>query len=375
MGLLLLAVITSFAVVLLSTPSVIRVAFLKRLFDEPGDARKLHKRVTPTIGGIMIFAGTIFAFSLWFPWNHENQEQLQAWVREFQFIVATSLILFFVGIKDDIIGTAPIKKLVAQIIVALMLVLMAEIRIRSLHGLFGVQQIPLWASIFLSLFTIIVVTNSFNLIDGVDGLASGVGLIGAVCFGVLFYMGGDLMMSILAFALAGSLAAFLVFNFSPAKIFMGDSGSLTIGLFMSILAIRYVEFKPVATSPEWLMCTTNPVVVMALLAYALTDTLRIFIYRAMKGLSPFSADRNHLHHLLVDSGFSHPGAVISIYVSMCIVIAVAILTSPLDNTLGFAITGGTVVVFIFIPVLIKRRFVKKNGNQSKTRRLDPMEAA
>src|ERR1041385_2487938 len=190
---LLLTLLTSFLVVLLATPALIKVAFLKRLFDEPGDARKLHKRVVPTIGGIIIFAATLFAFSLWFPFDHPEMELLKRWIQDFQFIVCCMLILFFVGIKDDIIGTAPIKKLAAHITVGMILVLMAEVRIRSLHGLFTATDIPLWASIFLSLFTYIVVVNAFNLIDGVDGLAAGVGLIGGLAFGVLFTLGGDIV--------------------------------------------------------------------------------------------------------------------------------------------------------------------------------------
>lgn len=372
---LLLTLLTSFLVVLLATPSLIKVAFLKRLFDEPGDARKLHKRVVPTIGGIIIFAATMFAFALWFPNDQKDAEILKEWIKDFQFIVACMLILFFVGVKDDIIGTAPIKKLAAHIIVGMILVLMAGIRIQSLHGLFGVDVIPLWASIFLSLFTYIVTVNAFNLIDGVDGLAAGVGLIGSFTFGISFALGGDLVMGMLAFALAGSLAAFLFFNFSPAKIFMGDSGSMTIGLIMAVMAIKFVEFKPVDVSFPLITGLFTPVVAMSIIAYALTDTLRIFVWRAVRGVSPFSADRNHLHHLLIDSGMSQAKTVISIYLSNIAVIAVAVATRNLPLTISFSITAGFVVVLATIPWLKKRHFLKKKALQNQTRTLNPMEAA
>src|SRR4051812_19770970 len=230
MEFLILIFVTSFFVVLLATPALIRVAILKRLFDAPGDTRKLHTRMIPTIGGIIIFAGTLFSFSMWFPGQklHDTISLYKA-MDDYKFIVSTLLIMFFVGVKDDIIGTAPVKKLVAHVLVGLILVLMAEIRISSLHGIFGIYEIPQWASIFLSLFTYIVVVNAFNLIDGIDGLASGVGFIAATSFGTWFALAGDPVMAGLAFALSGSLLAFLIFNFSPAKIFMGDSGSLTIG--------------------------------------------------------------------------------------------------------------------------------------------------
>jgi UDP-GlcNAc:undecaprenyl-phosphate GlcNAc-1-phosphate transferase len=372
---LILAVITAFCVVLFATPALIKVAFLKRLFDEPGEARKLHKRVVPTIGGIIIFAATLFACALWFPYDVLATDQLSSGVHLFQFVVAGMILMFFVGVKDDIIGTAPIKKLAAQIIVSMILVLMAETRLRSMHGLFGINEIPLWASIFLSLFAMIVIVNAYNLIDGVDGLAAGVGLISASALGAMFVLCGHLVPAILTFSLAGSLAAFLVFNFSPAKIFMGDSGSLSIGLLMSILVITFIEMKPVADTALWVDKLVNPVVGMAFLAYPLTDTLRIFGYRAMKGVSPFSADRNHLHHLLIDSGMSHTKTVIWIYIANIFVIALAGISSYYFNiTVSFIITGGTVVLLTFIPWLLKRSAMKKNTGGGKTRHINEAAA-
>lgn len=372
---LILAGITAFLVVLLATPSLIKVAILKRLFDEPGDARKLHKRVIPTIGGIIIFAATLFACALWFPYDKPDSEVGQTGVRLFQFVVATLIIMFFVGIKDDIIGTAPIKKLAAHVIVGMILVLMAETRIRSMHGLFGISELPLWASIFLSLFAMIVIVNAYNLIDGVDGLASGVGLIGAATLGVAFAITDQLVPAVLAFSLSGALGAFLVFNFSPAKIFMGDSGSLSIGLIMSILAITFIEFTPTATTPLWIKPLINPVVGMAVLAYPLTDTLRIFGHRALRGVSPFSADRNHLHHLLIDSGMSHAKTVIAIYAANIGVIALAAYTSMMMNiTLSFIITGATVVLLTLIPWMLKRMYVAKQKDGGKTRHINEVAA-
>jgi UDP-GlcNAc:undecaprenyl-phosphate/decaprenyl-phosphate GlcNAc-1-phosphate transferase len=372
---MLLTLATSFMVVLLATPALIKVAFLKRLFDEPGDARKLHKRVVPTIGGIMIFAATLFAFALWFPFDQPNAEILHRWIRDFQYVVACLLILFFVGVKDDIIGTAPIKKLAAHVVVGMILVLMGEVRIHSLHGLFGVYEIPLWASIFLSLFTYIVVVNAFNLIDGVDGLAAGVGLIGSLAFGTLFMLGNDMLLGMLGYALAGALAAFLLFNFSPAKIFMGDSGSLSIGLVMAVLAIKFVEFVPDEQTMPLVKELFSPVIALAFMAYALADTLRIFIWRAIRGVSPFSADRNHMHHLMIDSGMNHAKTVLWIYFATISVIAVAVLTRLMPVTFSFMITGGYVAVLSLIPWLKKRAFIRKKEATGKTRQLNPMEAA
>jgi UDP-N-acetylmuramyl pentapeptide phosphotransferase/UDP-N-acetylglucosamine-1-phosphate transferase len=356
MAFLILVFITSFFVVLLSTPSLIKVAILKRLFDAPGDTRKLHTRMIPTIGGIMIFAGTVFSFSLWYP-NEEMKDcmVLMKSMSDYKFILSTLLVMFFVGVKDDIIGTAPVKKLVAHVLVGMVLVLMADIRIVSMHGIFGMEVLPYWASVFLSLFTYIVVVNAFNLIDGVDGLAGGVGFIASSAFGAWFALAGDYAMAALAIALSGSLLAFLFFNFSPAKIFMGDSGSLTIGLTIAILAIKLIGYDVSAIKNEFVLEISRPIFAMSVLVYPLIDTLRIFIYRAIQGVSPFSADRNHLHHRLIDIGCSHKQTVIIIYVVNLLIIALTLSLSYTNPNYAFFIVAGTALAIAQVPFFIKKK--------------------
>jgi len=335
-----LVFVTAFLVVLYSTPPLIKVAILKRLFDEPGE-RKIHTRVVPTIGGIIIFAATLFSYSLWFELdfskirNMFELSQVYQYIREFKLTVATLLMLFFIGIKDDIIGTAPIKKLIAQVLAALILVLVGNIRITGLHGIFEVNEIPYWASVFLSLFTFIVVINAFNLIDGVDGLAAGVGFIVTMVFGTWFIFAGDIILASLAFSLGGALAGFLVFNFSPAKIFMGDSGSLTIGLIACVLGIKLIEY-PIDKLQDLQLYLSKPVFVIATLVYPLADTLRVFAVRASTGVSPFSADRNHLHHRLIDSGLNHRKTVIIIYFFNLVVIGISIACYKLNPSIALA---------------------------------------
>lgn len=359
MEFLILIFVTSFFVVLLSTPSLIKVAILKRLFDAPGDTRKLHTRMIPTIGGIMIFAGTVFSYSLWFPSQmmmHDSIKLFDA-IQDYKFIVSTLLVMFFVGIKDDIIGTAPVKKLVAHVLVSMVLVLMADIRIVSMHGIFGIEVLPYWASVFLSLFTYIVVVNAFNLIDGVDGLAGGVGFIASAAFGTWFALAGDHAMAALSVALAGSLLAFLFFNFSPAKIFMGDSGSLTIGLLISILAIKLISYDVSAIRSEFILNIPKPIFAMSVLVYPLIDTLRIFIYRALQGVSPFSADRNHLHHRLLDIGCSHKGTVLIVYSVNILIIGLTLLLSVLSisTNLSLVIVAGVSLLLAQVPFFIRKK--------------------
>lgn len=360
-----LVFVTAFLVVLYSTPPLIKVAILKRLFDEPGE-RKIHTRVVPTIGGIIIFAATLFSYSLWFELdfakirNMFELGQVYQYIREFKLIVATLLMLFFVGIKDDIIGTAPIKKLISQLLAALILVLVGNIRITGLHGIFEVNEIPYWASVFLSLFTFIVVINAFNLIDGVDGLAAGVGFIVTMTFGTWFIMAGDIILASLAFALGGSLFGFLVFNFSPAKIFMGDSGSLTIGLVACVLAIKLIEY-PIDKLQGLQLYLSKPVFVIATLVYPLADTLRVFTLRASTGVSPFSADRNHLHHRLIDCGMNHKKTVITIYFFNVLVIGIAVASFSLNPSIALA----AVILFSLLCVGVLQ-LVVRSKNKTKS---------
>lgn len=343
MNTLLLAFFTAFGIVLFSTPSLIKVAELKNLFDDPEEFRKHHKHKTPTMGGIMIYAGTLFSWSLWFP-SHT--------IIIYNFIIATSLVLFFVGVKDDIFGTAAIKKLLAHLLVAMILVLMANVRITSLHGILGVNEIPEWASIFLSIFTIIVIVNSFNLIDGVDGLAGSIGFIGALSFGTWFHVAGDESMAVLAIALAGGLLGFLWFNFSPAKIFMGDSGSLVIGMFFAVMSIRLIEFdQSKLFSP--LSEISRPVFAIAVLIFPLFDTLRVFIIRIAKGISPFTADRNHLHHRLLDLGFNHRQTVFALVAVNALIISLAVYTRNFGANISFTVVMLTAFLLFVIPLMFK----------------------
>ncbi len=370
MGYLALVFFTSLFVSLLCIPPLIKVAILKRLFDEPG-GRKLHIRMIPTIGGIIIFAATMFSFGLWFPSDSffadgnipdmitslqytAEIQQAKLSMDDFKYILATVLILFFVGVKDDIIGTAPIKKLAAHILVALILVLMANVRITSMYGIFGINELPEYVSIFLSLFTIIVVINAFNLIDGVDGLAAGVGFIASVAFGLWFHFAGDQVMSILSFSLAGALLGFLVFNFNPAKIFMGDSGSLTIGLIIAVLAIRLIEYKPGAIESNLLMEISKPIFAMSVLVYPLIDTLRIFIYRLVRGVSPFAADKNHIHHQIIGLGLSHKQTVLSIYVVNIVIISLAVIFRNVDSSTALVIIGSVALIISQLPFLVRK---------------------
>lgn len=289
---ILLSGVLAFIITFFSIPVIIQVARQKKMFDEP-DERKVHKMVIPTLGGLGIFAGFILATLLGVPLHSA----------ELQYFVAAAVVIFFLGIKDDILVLSPAKKFIGQLIAAGIVIKFGGVQINNMHGFLGIGPIPHIASIVFTLFTIVVITNSFNLIDGVDGLAGTLGLVTSLCFGSYFLYVDQLMYAVMAFSLAGGLIGFLIYNFSPAKIFMGDTGSLLIGLVNSILVIKFINIAgtPGATLPV----AAAPAVGFAILIVPLFDTLRVFSHRILDRRSPFSADRTHVHHYLLEMGFNH----------------------------------------------------------------------
>lgn len=283
----------AFLITFFSIPVIIEVAKNKKLFDEP-DERKVHEAVTPTLGGLGIFAGFIVASLLGVP---------PAVPSVFQYFIAATMVIFFLGIKDDILVLSASKKFIGQLVAAGIIIKFGGIQINDMHGLFGLHEIPHTASILLTLFTIVVITNSFNLIDGVDGLAGSLGLLTSSIFGAYFIATSQFMYAVMAFSLVGSLIAFLIYNFSPAKIFMGDTGSLLIGILNAVFVIKFIS---IASSPGLgLPMQSAPAIGFAILIVPLFDTLRVVTIRIISRRSPFSPDRNHIHHFLLELGLSH----------------------------------------------------------------------
>lgn len=360
---LILGFFTSLTVVLFTMPSLIKVARMKHLVDEPSEARKLHSRSVPTIGGIIIFAAIIFSYALWFPQGKLVQEPEAAYPQlylamgqayaDFKYIIAAMVLLFFIGVKDDIVGFSPAKKLVGHMLVGYILVVMAGVRITDMQGILGFYEIPDEVSIAFSFFVYVVLVNAFNLIDGVDGLAGGVGLIAAVAYGMWFYLAGDVPLALLAFVLAGALLGFLFFNAHPARIFMGDSGSLIIGAILAVLAIKLVEHDT-HRLPVYLRQIPSPIFAMAVVAYPLVDTLRVFVVRISRGQSPFAADRNHIHHRLLDLGLGHRGTARILYAYAIAIIALSLITRRWHPNVGLMVLGSTAFVLAMLPFVLPK---------------------
>ena len=344
MIIILLAFFTAFIITYFAIPSIIKVANVKHLFDEPG-ARKSHNSRVPTLGGIAIFAGLIFSFTFWSAEFH---------FQYIRYILSSIIVLFFVGIKDDLFPLSSGKKLLGQIFSAVIIVCFADMRIVNMYGILGLTSIPYWASLILSIFTIIVITNAYNLIDGIDGLAAGIGIIASLVFGVFFFfIEGYFVFSILAFTLTGSLLAFLKFNFQPAKIFMGDTGSLIIGLILSVLAINFIK-NGNQVIPYFGSLKAAPVLSICILIIPLFDTLRVFFIRMLKRKSPFSPDKKHIHHILIQIGLSHRYASITLYAANIFFIVLAFFLREME------ITAFLFVMLVSALMLSQLPFIRKN---------------
>jgi UDP-GlcNAc:undecaprenyl-phosphate/decaprenyl-phosphate GlcNAc-1-phosphate transferase len=287
--------ITSFGITFFAIPSIIKIAEIKHLFDVP-DARKTHVKNVPTLGGLAIFAGMIFSLTFW---------STQKDIVELQYILSSIIILFFIGMKDDLFNLVAYKKLLGQLAAAFILVHWAGIRVTSFFGIFGIHELSLINSYLFSIFTMVVITNSFNLIDGIDCLAGSVGILAASVFGAWFLVAGQTQYVVLSSSLVGSLLAFIYYNKTPAKIFMGDTGSLMVGIVLSILAIKFIEMNRVIPLGAENKIAKIPVVTIGILIIPLFDTLRVFTIRMLQGRSPFAPDRNHLHHMIIDMGYTH----------------------------------------------------------------------
>lgn len=283
----------AFIITFLAIPVVLQIAEQKKLFDVP-DERKVHARPVASLGGVGIFGGFLLAALLSIS-EYTNPE--------FQYFFAAALVIFFLGLKDDLVVLSAFKKIIGQLIAASILIHLGGIKLTSMHGLFGIYEVPAAFGLAMSYLTIIVVINSFNLIDGVDGLAGTLGLFTTTIFGIYFFAADQLPYSLLSFSMCGSLLAFLIFNHHPAKIFMGDSGSLMIGLVNAILVIKFLN---IADAPGAILPVASPVAMaFAILMVPLFDTMRVFAIRIVNGRSPFTPDRNHIHHLMLNKGLNH----------------------------------------------------------------------
>lgn len=291
------AFIIAFSTVLtlLAIPSILHVARERHLYDDLGSFRKQHDHGIPRLGGIAIFVSFTIT-SLLFGFADKSLPT--------NYLLGACIILFAMGMKDDLTGVNSSTKFLMQFIVGAILVVLGDIRITSLYGIFGIFELPYLVSVVLSILIITLVVNAFNLIDGIDGLASTTAIIANLTFGGLFVYMHQYQLALVSLALVGAVAGFLKYNLSPAKIFMGDTGSLLLGLISAVMAIKFIELNKLP-GVKIEAIYSAPALALAILIGPIFDTLRVFTIRIASGKSPFSADRNHIHHRILTLGFTH----------------------------------------------------------------------
>lgn len=334
---LCLAALWAFLVALFAVPSIIYIAHLKNMLDTP-NLRTVHESLTPRLGGVAVFAGFMSALTIFADLGNG-----------IQYLLAGCIVLFFVGLKDDLVTISVMKKFIGQLLATGIIMVMAEIRITSFQGILGIHELPVGVSYAITFLAIVGITNAINLIDGLDGLAGTIVLIIASTFGYYFLRyGGDNFSNYayVSVCLIGGMLGFLRYNFHRANIFMGDTGSLVCGFIVSILTIQFIEMGLRVGQP---FASSAPSVAVGILFVPLFDTLRVFAVRMLAGRSPFSPDKNHIHHRILAMGFQQISTVMLLALLNLVVILFVINFADLGNTL---LIGVLVVFSILLSVFL-----------------------
>ena len=344
---LLLGMTASFIITYIGIPAVVGLAKAKSLYDMP-NGRTSHSVPTPRLGGTMIFAGVVLSsvvFTSFFT------------AYELKYIIAGMIILFFLGLKDDIISLTPYKKLIGQIIAGTIIALVGNIRLTGLDPYIPNDLIAFAVSLVVTVFVITALINCINLIDGIDGLASGIGMIASIFFGFFFINLGHYNYAIICFSLFGSLLAFTWYNVFSVKnkIFLGDTGSTIIGFLMAVFVIRFIEL----TISDQYQGTIEsaPAIAFAVLLFPIFDMIRIMTVRFLNKKPIFGADRNHLHHLVLKIFSSHLRSTIVILAFNIVLIALTYIFRSLGTLV-------LVVILLTISVLVTnglKRYIRKNN--------------
>jgi UDP-N-acetylmuramyl pentapeptide phosphotransferase/UDP-N-acetylglucosamine-1-phosphate transferase len=309
--------LVSFVLGLLGMPLVVRIAKTKGLVVRP-NKRMSHTGDVPNIGGLNICFSFMLTYLI-FEYDQLNQSQ---------FFLIGLFAIMAVGFIDDVLVLTPTAKLLGEALAGIALIGFADLRITHLHGLFGVEQIGLIPSYAISLFVLVAIINAVNLIDGIDGLASGLGVLYCLFFATYFGIAGERSWSILAICMIGALAVFFIYNVfgHREKIFMGDSGSLLLGYLLTAFVFHFCEINAYHEVPAHLHMDAAPAVAICVLTVPIFDTIRVSLTRIKQGRSPFQPDKNHIHHLLLSTGLNH-------IQTTCVLLSVSVLF------IGLAIAG------------------------------------
>ncbi|MBP1594035.1 MAG: undecaprenyl-phosphate alpha-N-acetylglucosaminyltransferase [Bacteroidetes bacterium] len=302
--LLIIALFIALIAETMALPRIIYISKKKKLYDIP-DARKLHVHPVPRLAGISFFPIMLFAISvcaLIASTDYNLQNIHEPTLIRLTALIGGCLLLWGIGVRDDTVGVRYKNKIITQLISAIILV-SGNLYINNFNGLFGIWTIPDWAGILFTIGLVMFITNAINLIDGADGLASGISGVALITFGYLFLERGMFFYTLICIIMIGILIPFFYFNVfnTTRKLFMGDTGSLTLGYLLAFLGVRYA----MDTDANYNHLASPIIISLSAMFIPLFDALRVMLERMCKGKSPFQPDRRHIHHKLLNLGFSH----------------------------------------------------------------------
>ncbi len=346
---LFLASGVTFFIVLLGIPKIIAIAELKRLFDDYHDERKIHSGFVPNIGGIVLVIGFVIGLSL---------KPSSINIPGYNYLIASLLVLFIAGVKDDLLIISPTKKLIAQFAASALIIFGAGLTVDSFGGVFGIFELPYYFSITITFAVIIVMINAINLLDGIDGLAASVTCLAALLFSGLFYSTGQLGLFTCCIILAVSYGTFLLHNWFPANIFMGDTGSLIAGFLLAFTGIHFLN-TGLALGPGAFWQPAVPVILVAILILPLYDTLRVILVRTLSGKSPLYPDNNHVHHQCIGVGLNHAQTTFLLIMMNIVIFGFVLAGSYYIQSINLLLLLTVLLSIILLPtVSIKRKIIQ-----------------
>jgi len=341
----ILSVSVAFLITFFFIPITVRIAKEKGIVAHE-NGRTSHKGSIPTMGGLAVFSSFYISVLLFVDDGN---------LRELNYLIAGSLLILLTGMKDDMVGISARKKLFVQIIAACIIIFWANLRFTSLQGFLGIYEINYFLSVTISLITIVGLTNCFNLIDGIDGLAAGVSSVSLLALGFWFGYVGQKELMLISFILAGSMIGFIPYNIfgHSNKIFMGDTGALTTGFIIAYFILKFNQVN-LSLTPEFAF-NSAPAISIAIVFVPLFDTIKVFVLRLMKGKHPFSPDKQHAHHTLLCLGLNHAQTTLYLVGLNAAFILGAFSGSYLGTTTLFFLLLVLGMVVFFIPRAIKRK--------------------
>lgn len=344
-------------------PQILLIAFSKKLFDEV-DERKIHKGVVPRLGGIAFLPAIIFSICLVLAVNissgvAEQSNILPDCSKQIMYLLCAEMLMFLVGIADDLIGVRYKAKFVCQIICAIF-ICASGAYIHNMYGVVWINELPSIIGWLISGFFVVYIVNAINLIDGIDGLASGLSGIALIFYGIVLTLANEWVLALLVWAQLGTLVPFFYYNVfgnpkKRKKIFMGDTGSLTVGVMLAFisLSVTNIDAPDVTKDYNRLILAFSPLIIPAF------DVVRVYFHRIRQHRNPFLPDKCHIHHKLLALGLNQRASLCAILLSAVLFMLVNVALSPYVAATWLLV--GDVVLWVCANLLITRAIRRKEA--------------